>query len=171
MKTKNADPPIDSAEELSHTCSRCFSVSDVVRRRLPRCLGTFLLLLLMLTGVVWEGFAGCDGFGGSGGGCSGGSGVSGAVVIPSTFNGLPVTRIAPGAFQGNDAITSVTIPDTVTNIGASAFASCRSLASVTMGNGITQIEPRAFEWCLSLPSITFSTNCQQRAENAVILAV
>ena len=68
---------------------------------------------------------------------------SGAVVIPATHNGHPVTLISREGFL-NTAITSVVIPDSVTTIGDSAFSRCTALASVTMGNGVTVIGWRAF---------------------------
>jgi hypothetical protein len=39
------------------------------------------------------------------------------IVIPSTYNGLPVTSIGEDAFTGRSSLTSVTIPDSVTIIG------------------------------------------------------
>ena len=44
------------------------------------------------------------------------------IVIPATYNGLPVTSIGSGAFSGCRSLTSVTIPDSVTSIGEYAFA-------------------------------------------------
>jgi hypothetical protein len=61
---------------------------------------------------------------------------SGAVVIPATYNNLPVTQIRPDAFKGT-AITSVTIPDSVTYIDVAAFSGCASLTSVTFGGANT----------------------------------
>ena len=46
---------------------------------------------------------------------------SGELVIPSTYNGLPVTRIGNSAFSDCTSLTSVTIPDSVTSIGDWAF--------------------------------------------------
>ena len=59
--------------------------------------------------------------------CSGG-----AVNIPSTINGLPVTGIG-AAFENNNNVTSVTIPDSVISIGNHAFDSCYTLTSATIG--------------------------------------
>lgn len=54
----------------------------------------------------------------------------GAIVIPSTIYGYPVTFIGHAAFQYWDNLTSMTIPDSVTFIGPSAFTGCTNLKSV-----------------------------------------
>jgi hypothetical protein len=71
--------------------------------------------------------------------CSGG-----AVTIPDTIEGLPVTSIGSSAFYRCTSLTSVTIPDSVTTIGGGAFWGCTSLTSVTIGNSVTSIEQSAF---------------------------
>jgi len=81
------------------------------------------------------------------------TGSGGAVTIPDTINGLPVTSIGSYAFQ-NTSLTSVTIPNSVTNIGESAFDYCISLTSVTIGNSVTSLGYRAFYYCTSLSSVT-----------------
>ena len=53
------------------------------------------------------------------------TGPGGAIVIPDTINGLPVTSIGVGAFAST-SLTSVTIPNSVTSIGLDAFSSCTS---------------------------------------------
>jgi hypothetical protein len=68
---------------------------------------------------------------------------SGAVVIPASYNNLPVTTIADNAFVGTQ-ITAVTIPDSVKTIGGNAFVDCKGLTSVTIGNGVTNIGAGAF---------------------------
>jgi hypothetical protein len=80
---------------------------------------------------------------------------TGAVVIPASYNNLPVTEIADKAFNGTQ-ITAVTIPDSVKTIGARAFMDCASLTSVTIGKGVTSIGNMAFGNCAKLTSVTFS---------------
>ncbi|HCE45896.1 MAG TPA: hypothetical protein DET40_20315 [Lentisphaeria bacterium] len=50
------------------------------------------------------------------------TGPGGAVDIPGTIDGKPVTSIGYCAFYQCTAMTSVTIPDSVTSIGRSAFS-------------------------------------------------
>jgi hypothetical protein len=80
-------------------------------------------------------------------------GTNGAVTIPGTLNGLPVTSIANDAFYQNTSLTSVIIPSGVTNIGSGAFFSCTSLTNVTIPNTVTSIGKAAFENCSSLTSL------------------
>ena len=62
---------------------------------------------------------------------------TGALAIPSTIGGKPVTSIS-GAF-GCSGLTSVTIPDGVTSIGSDAFSGCSGLMSVTIPNSVRSI--------------------------------
>ena len=76
------------------------------------------------------------------------------IVIPDSFEGLPVTRIRDFAFNGNNVIESITIPDSVISIGIYAFSNCTNLKNVSMGNSVMNIEDYAFSVCTSLASIT-----------------
>ena len=79
---------------------------------------------------------------------------SGELVIPSTYEGKPVTSIGEYAFTDCISLTSITIPDSVTSIGKKAFAHCSSLTSVTIGNSVTSIGDLAFYDSVSLTSVT-----------------
>jgi hypothetical protein len=50
------------------------------------------------------------------------------VVIPSSYNAVPVTIVAAYAFKDDTGIKSVYIPSTVTSIGAGAFSGCTGLS-------------------------------------------
>ena len=100
------------------------------------------------------------------------TGPGGAVTIPSTINGLPVTSIGDRCVlclhqpdQRHDprqrhqhrgrcvpcctSLTSVTIGNSVTSIGDRRVRGCTSLTSVTIGNSVTSIGESAF---LSAPA-------------------
>ena len=65
-----------------------------------------------------------------------------------------VTSIGERAFCSSGVLTSVKIPDSVTSIGAYAFDTCSSLTNVTIPNGVTSIEEHTFDSCISLTSVT-----------------
>src|ERR1039458_7267026 len=77
---------------------------------------------------------------------------AGALTIPNTINGHPVTSIGDGAFS-YCALTSVTIGTNVTTIGVAAFEGC-PLTSATIGSAVTSIGENAFYQSTSLASIT-----------------
>ena len=71
---------------------------------------------------------------------------SGAIAIPDTLGGLPVTSIGEEAFVFCDMLTSVTIPATVTSIGDWAFEDCSSMV-LTVPDTVTSIGDAAFQGC------------------------
>jgi RHS repeat-associated protein len=82
------------------------------------------------------------------------TGAGGAVVIPSTIAGFPVTRIGDYAFDSCSTLTSITIPDGVVTIGTRAFLFCNNLLAVTIPNSVTTIGDRAFYGCTKLANVT-----------------
>jgi hypothetical protein len=68
----------------------------------------------------------------------------GDVVIPATYNNLPVTRIGQMAFSDAKSLSSVTIPASVTEIQIGAFVNCALLKSVTFGGANTVFYDNAF---------------------------
>ena len=90
------------------------------------------------------------------------TGAGGAVVIPASIDGTPVTAIGELAFspdyQGIQSITSVTIPNSVTSIGDYAFNGCTGLTGVTIGSGVISIGGGAFAGCSFLTSVTIPDN-------------
>jgi hypothetical protein len=86
------------------------------------------------------------------------TGPGGAVTIPATMDGLPVTAIGDYAFQSCTSLTKVTIPGGVTSLGDNAFQSCTSLSYVTIPASVTSIGDGAFNYCPSLTNFTISSS-------------
>ena len=75
------------------------------------------------------------------------------IVIPSTYNGKPVTIIGYGAFSYFSGLTSIVIPDSVTSIGDRAFIGCSMLTSIVIPDSVTSIGDDTFYHCSGLTSI------------------
>ncbi|MCR4816204.1 MAG: leucine-rich repeat protein [Bacteroidales bacterium] len=92
---------------------------------------------------------------------SGGYNIYGDLTIPSsvTNNGTTytVTTIGSQAFNCNQGLTSVNIPNSVTTIEQSAFLACSGLTSLTIPNSVTFIGVYAFTECSGLQSIVVSS--------------
>lgn len=94
------------------------------------------------------------------------TGPGGAVIIPSTINGLPVTSIGSGAFMDCRRLTGVTIPGSVTSIERGAFLRCTALVSVTLHTGVARIGVGAFEQCSQLSTLTLPSSVASIGEMA-----
>ena len=95
-----------------------------------------------------------------------GSILSTDIVIPSTYNGLPVTAIGGVAFADCRTIKSMTMPDSLTSIGWSAFSGCTSLTSITISDSVTEIGREAFFRCTSFESVTIPDSVTEIGDGA-----
>lgn len=50
------------------------------------------------------------------------------VVIPTSYNGIPITRIGDSAFLRKNTIETVTIPTTIKSMGIDVFFDCENIA-------------------------------------------
>jgi len=77
------------------------------------------------------------------------------VVIPSEYNGFPVTKISSNIFWNQEYLRSLTIPATVTHINEYAFSNCVNLEKVIFeeGSQLDIISSGAFTNCSSLKEI------------------
>ena len=84
---------------------------------------------------------------------------NGDVIIPETYEGMPVISIGYEAFN-KSKIKSVHIPQTVTTIEMSAFSYCENLQKVTFyeGSHLEIIETMAFSGCRNLTFIHLPDN-------------
>ena len=77
----------------------------------------------------------------------------GAVVVPATLGGKPVTSIGDWAFRDCRWCSRITLPDSAKRIGKSAFAGCSGLKNLTMPS-VESIGNGAFSGCSGLKSLT-----------------
>lgn len=79
------------------------------------------------------------------------------IEIPSTHNGIPVTRIADRGFSSSMYLHEVIIPEGIEEIGSSAFFDCRMLGyDVVIPSSVSLIESNAFGQCDGIRTITFA---------------
>lgn len=87
------------------------------------------------------------------------------VVVPATYENLPVTTLGFGAFQ-DAPITSVVIPNSITTMENNVFWDCTSLTSVSLSKNITSISTNAFKNCTSLTSLAIPEGVTTIAKDA-----
>ncbi len=105
------------------------------------------------------------------------------VVIPATYQNLPITsiydyafygctsvqtvtfehgsqvkNIGKRAFNGCTSLSSITLPDGVENLGDYAFNNCRVLSSMVLPNSLETIGTEAFARCIALATINIPAN-------------
>jgi len=88
------------------------------------------------------------------------TGPGGAVTVPNTITGLPVTIIAQDAFFQDNTLTSVTLGTNVTTLAPDAIFQCPALTSVIIPASVTNIATGAIIDDLALTTIAVSATNQ-----------
>ena len=70
-----------------------------------------------------------------------------SINIPITYDNRQVKYIGRNAFEGNEKLISVIIPEGVEYIESYAFKGCSNLENISLPNSIKEIEYGAFEGC------------------------
>ena len=80
--------------------------------------------------------------------------LAGDVVLPSSYNGTPITKIYANAFEDCDLITSIVVPEGILEIQGDAFKSCSNLSYISLPDSLSTIGDAAFQYCSSLDNVT-----------------
>ena len=75
------------------------------------------------------------------------------IIIPTEYNGKPVTRVGNGCFFNHPEIVNVSFSDHITSIGNSAFALCEGIEELILSDSIIEIEEHAFRDCKGLKRV------------------
>ena len=75
------------------------------------------------------------------------------IIIPATYEGLPVLGISPRAFLTLKTLTYVRLPEGATSIGEWAFQGCSQLRRVEIPSTVNHIGREAFDGCLRLTEV------------------
>ena len=76
------------------------------------------------------------------------------LTLPSSINGLAVTRTSGSWMRNLSSLTRVTIPSSFTEVAGDMFYYCQRLTNVTIPNSVTNINSYAFYYCTSLTSVS-----------------
>lgn len=78
----------------------------------------------------------------------------GKIIIPKTYNNLPVTKIGGNAFAFQKNLKSIILPAGVTEIGGNAFYGCSNLTGITLPKDLISLGESVFSGCAKLANIT-----------------
>lgn len=91
--------------------------------------------------------------------------LSGVIIIPATYNGLPVKEIIDNGFASINGITRVVIMgNNLQRIGNNAFAQCSALKSINIPEGVVNIGSNAFYGC-AIKQITLPVSLTEIESN------
>ena len=107
------------------------------------------------------------------------TGTDATVIIPTTYEGLPVTSIGDKAFCNCNKIENIEIPDGITSIGYDAFTGCVKLTSITIPDSVTSFAINTssytynlryyygwFKACVNLKTVVLGSGIQNIPDKA-----
>lgn len=81
---------------------------------------------------------------------------SSGAKFADTYNGVPVTHIAPDVFKDKvNVVQKITLPQSLVEICEGQFIYCNQLTSVTIPATVLEIGADAFRGCIDLETVTF----------------
>lgn len=72
------------------------------------------------------------------------------VHIPTTLDGYPVKKIGQRAFEGNQSLAAVVVPEGITEIDWFAFYNCIALQEISLPQSLSVLGHAVFDGCADL---------------------
>lgn len=95
--------------------------------------------------------------------------VTGEVVIPATYEGLPVRQVNSYGFKECTGITKVTLPEGIERLSTGAFLDS-GLTEIVMPSSLKYIASCVFRGCTNLKNIDISTSVTHIGDSAFSLS-
>lgn len=86
--------------------------------------------------------------------------LAGALHLPSSVDGIRVSRVPDYGFIDCRSVSELTIPASIVSIGAGAFGNWYQLKTVAIPDSVVSIGESAFGGCIVLKEITMGANVQ-----------
>lgn len=93
-------------------------------------------------------------------------GSASVVQIPEYIDGHRVVKLDDWAFENNEYVTDVTMPDSVEEMDSFVFQRCKNLKSVKLSNNLKEIPALTFMGCVSLKSLDIPNGVEKIGQNA-----
>ena len=90
------------------------------------------------------------------------------IVVPATYNGLPVKYVAADAFKSVNSFYEIVLPSSITSIGARAFSCCKGLKTIMIPDGVKYLEVDTFEECIALVTVKLPAELLQIMERCFV---
>lgn len=90
------------------------------------------------------------------------------IVVPATYDGLPVKYIAADAFKSVNSFYEIVLPSSITSIGPRAFAYCKNLKTIAIPDGVKYLEIETFAECKALETVELPAQLLQIMERCFI---